>query len=77
MRVRRALSSVVRLYLQHAPTERGTYFLKRMTAPWLVARLPTGPWIRVSGVSCFEWVVFDGGQKMRGAVDSATHHIGR
>jgi hypothetical protein len=31
----------------------------------------------VSGVSCFEWVVFDGGQKMRGAVDSATHHIGR
>jgi len=60
--VSRALSNVVRSYLQHAPTERGTDFLKHRTAPWLVARHPTGSWIRVSGVSCFEWRVFEGGQ---------------
>jgi FkbM family methyltransferase len=62
MHLSRALSGVVRHYLRHAPTDRGTYFLKRKTSPWLVAQLPTGPWIRVSGVSCFEWVVFEGGQ---------------
>lgn len=60
MRARRALSSLVRQYLQHAPSERGTTLLRRWTSPWLVARLATGPWIRVSGVSCFEWAVFEG-----------------
>jgi len=60
MLVSRALSSVVRQYVKHAPSERGTTFLRRRTAPWLVARLATGPWIRVSGVSCFEWAVFEG-----------------
>lgn len=60
MLVQRALSSVVRQVLLHAPVERGTWMLRRRTSPWLVARLPTGPWIRVSGVSSLEWAVFEG-----------------
>jgi FkbM family methyltransferase len=37
------------------PFERGKWRLGQLLAPWLVTRLDTGPWIRVSGVSEFEW----------------------
>jgi FkbM family methyltransferase len=54
------VTDLVRLYCRYAPTERGKWWLRRKTTPWLVAQLDTGPWIRVSGVSDFEWSVLEG-----------------
>jgi FkbM family methyltransferase len=51
---------MVRLYLRHAPVQRGKWWLRRKAAAWLVARLDTGPWIRVSGVADMEWRTLEG-----------------
>lgn len=56
----RFFSKLVKLYLHAAPIARGKWWLRRKAAPWLVARLDTGPWIRVSGVAEFEWEAFMG-----------------
>jgi FkbM family methyltransferase len=53
-------SQMVRLYLRFVPFRRGKWWLRRRAAGWLVARLDTGPWIRVSGVSDFEWRTLEG-----------------
>lgn len=47
----RILSRLVAAY----PFERGRTRLRRVTSPWLVGRLPFGPWVRVSGVVDAEW----------------------
>lgn len=47
-------------YLKHGPIAFGKWRLRKLLAPWLVARLDTGPWIRVTGVSMFEWKVLAG-----------------
>ncbi len=54
------ISAFVRSYLRSIPIERGKWWLRRKTAPWLVARLDTGPWIRISGQCDFEWAVLEG-----------------
>jgi len=56
----RTITALVRAYLQNVPIERGKWWLRRQTAPWLVARLDTGPWVRISGLCDFEWAVLDG-----------------
>jgi FkbM family methyltransferase len=53
-------SRIVRSYLHASPIERGKTRLRRAAAPFLVTRLDTGPWVRVSGAAEFEWRVFDG-----------------
>jgi FkbM family methyltransferase len=55
-------SQLVRLYLRFVPFRRGKWWLRRRAAAWLVARLDTGPWIRVSGVSDFEWRTLEGSE---------------
>lgn len=45
------MSRIVAAY----PFERGKTRLRHFTRPWLVGRLPFGPWIRVSGVVDAEW----------------------
>ncbi|WP_165066841.1 FkbM family methyltransferase [Paludisphaera rhizosphaerae] len=50
-------SRLVGSYLESSPIERGKTRLLRATAFFLVARLDTGPWVRVSGVSDFEWQI--------------------
>ncbi len=60
MILKRTVSAAVRAYTLYAPTQRGATFLRRKTSRWLVARLDTGVWIRVSGVSDFEWHAFRG-----------------
>ena len=50
-------SRVVGTYLDSSPIERGKTRLRRAASLFLVARLDTGPWVRVSGVSEFEWQI--------------------
>jgi FkbM family methyltransferase len=63
---RRLASWLVRLYCRHAPIARGQWRLRRTAARWLVAPLDTGPWVRVSGVSDFEWAVLAGARSPEG-----------
>lgn len=56
----RQASRLVKAYLTHSPTSRGKWWLRRHSARFLVTRLDSGPWIRVSGVSDFEWQAFQG-----------------
>ena len=56
----RIVSRSFAAFLQFSPVEFGKWRLRRWLAPWLVAQLDTGPWIRVSGVSKFEWDVLRG-----------------
>jgi FkbM family methyltransferase len=44
-----------RTWVRVVPVEAGKWRLGQLLRPWLVTRLDTGPWIRVSGVSDFEW----------------------
>lgn len=53
-------SGLVRIAQRYAPMGRGKWWLRRKSSGWLVTRLETGPWIRISGVSDFEWSVLDG-----------------
>lgn len=62
----RQLATLVRLYLRYSPVQRGKWWLRRRAAPWLVARLDTGPWIRVSGVTPLEWSVLEGTEAAEG-----------
>ena len=55
----RTITALVRAYLQNVPIERGKWWLRRKAAPWLVARLDTGPWVRISGLCDFEWAVLE------------------
>jgi len=55
----RTISALVRAYLRNVPIERGKWWLRRKTSPWLVARLDTGPWVRISGLCDFEWAVLE------------------
>jgi FkbM family methyltransferase len=56
--VARAISWLYSAY----PVERGKWRVGQALSPWLVTRLNTGPWIRVSGVSEFEWRALRGGK---------------
>lgn len=56
----RAISRLLAAYLRFVPVSFGKWRLRTLLAPWLVARLEPGPWIRVSGVSKFEWLVLTG-----------------
>ncbi len=58
----RLASGLVRLAQRFAPMGRGKWWLRRKSSGWLVTRLETGPWIRISGVSDFEWSVLDGNE---------------
>ena len=63
----RILSRIVAGY----PFRRGQTRLRRITRPWLVGRLPFGPWIRVSGAVDAEWEFLLG----RGKEDATTKFI--
>ncbi len=58
----RLSSGMVRIAQRFAPMGRGKWWLRRKSSGWLVTRLETGPWIRISGVSDFEWSVLDGNE---------------
>lgn len=55
----RFLSGAVAAY----PIPRGRTRLRRISSPWLVARLECGAWVRTSGVVEAEWGFFEGGAK--------------
>jgi len=55
----RLITTFVRSYLRNVPIERGKWWLRRKTAQWLVARLDTGPWVRISGLCDYEWAVLE------------------
>ena len=57
--LQRTLSRVVALY----PPVRGHYRLRHLTRSWLVARSRFGPWMRVSGLTDFEWEMLSGQEK--------------
>jgi FkbM family methyltransferase len=48
-------SRAVQLYCDWSPLPRGKYWLLRRSAGFLVAPVDDGLWVRVSGVSGFEW----------------------
>ena len=45
------------------PFARGQTRLRKITGPWLVSRLVSGPWVRVSGVVEIEWQLLLGHEK--------------
>jgi hypothetical protein len=55
----RFLSGAVAAY----PIPRGRTRLRRISSPWLVARLECGAWVRTSGVVEAEWGFLEGGAK--------------
>lgn len=57
------MSSIVRQYLRLVPFERGKTRLRKVATAFAVGQLETGAWIRVTGLSDFEWQVFIGTQK--------------
>ena len=57
--LQRALSRVVASY----PPVRGHYRLRHLTRSWLVACSRFGPWLRVSGLTDFEWELLAGKEK--------------
>lgn len=56
--VARLISWGYRTWVRLFPVDAGKWRLGQWLRPWLVTRLDSGPWIRVSGVSDFEWHAF-------------------
>lgn len=57
--IKRFASSLIREYISRFPVAKGKWFLQtKIGVTFLVAQLDSGPWIRVSGVSGFEWAAF-------------------
>lgn len=67
-------SAIVGAYLRYAPVHRGKWWLRRKASPWLVTRLKAGAWIRVSGVSGFEWDALIGGNSKESATAAVFKH---
>lgn len=53
-------SRVVQAYFNWSPVQRGKHWLLRRTSGFLIAPVGAGLWIRVSGVSGFEWKALRG-----------------
>ena len=58
----RMASALMGSYLRWCPLQKGKWWIRRKVSSWVIARLDTGPWIRVSGVADFEWRVLLGAE---------------
>jgi FkbM family methyltransferase len=68
-------SQLVKFYLRCGPVDRGKWWLRQRVSKWLVARLETGPWIRVSGVADFEWKTLLGADNAESATSMCFRNL--
>jgi FkbM family methyltransferase len=62
--IQRMTSKAIQEYFIHSPIEKGKYWLRACTGSlFLIGQLENKLWIRISGVSGFEWSVFSKQQK--------------